>query len=82
LGSSGNADAPHLHYHVMDSACALNTNSLPFVFDQMTYQGQLMGTLDSVGDTLSSGEAPTIDARGAGPRTLQMPLTLNLTGLR
>jgi murein DD-endopeptidase MepM/ murein hydrolase activator NlpD len=58
LGSSGNADAPHLHYHVMDSACALNTNSLPFVFDQMTYQGQLMGTLDSVGDTVSSGEAP------------------------
>ena len=39
----------------MDSASVLNTNGLPFVFDQMTYQGQLVGTLDSVVDTLFSG---------------------------
>jgi murein DD-endopeptidase MepM/ murein hydrolase activator NlpD len=67
LGSSGNSDAPHLHFQIMDSASVLNTNGLPFAFDRVTYQGQLMGTLDSVGDTLFSGEAPAIDAHGAGP---------------
>jgi murein DD-endopeptidase MepM/ murein hydrolase activator NlpD len=81
LGSSGNSDAPHLHFQVMDSASVLNTNGLPFVFDRLTYQGRLMGTLDSVGDTLFSGETPAIDAHGAGSRTLQMPLTLDLIGL-
>jgi hypothetical protein len=66
----------------MDSASGLNTNGLPFVFDRVTYQGQLMGTLDSVEDTLFSGEAPAIDAHGAGPRRRQMPLTLDLIGFR
>jgi murein DD-endopeptidase MepM/ murein hydrolase activator NlpD len=82
LGSSGSSDAPHLHFQVMDSASALNTNGLPFVFDQMTYQGQLVGTLDSVVDTLFSGQAPTIDTRDAGPRMRQMPLTRDLIGFR
>jgi murein DD-endopeptidase MepM/ murein hydrolase activator NlpD len=82
LGNSGSTDGPHLHFQIMDSASALNTNGLPFVFDQMTYQGQLVGTLDSVGNTVFSGQAPTIDMRDAGPRMRQMPLTLDLIGFR
>jgi murein DD-endopeptidase MepM/ murein hydrolase activator NlpD len=82
LGNSGNTDGPHLHFQVMDSASVLNTNGLPFVFDQMTYHGQLVGTLDSVVDTLFSGQAPTIDPRDAGPRMRQMPLTRDLIGFR
>lgn len=82
LGSSGNSDGPHLHFQIMDSASFLNTNGLPFVFDQITYQGQLTGTLDSVDDTLFSGKVPTINARRVGHRTAQMPLTLDLIGFR
>lgn len=82
LGSSGNSDGPHLHFQIMDSASILNTNGLPFVFDQITYQGQLAGTLDSVNDPLFSGQVPTINARGAGRRAAQMPLTLDLIGFR
>lgn len=31
LGNSGNSDAPHLHFHVMDGPDPLASNGLPFV---------------------------------------------------
>jgi Peptidase family M23 len=80
LGNSGNSDAPHLHFQIMDSPSALNANGLPFVFKRVIHQGQLMGALDEVIDTLVSGKAPVLDARGAAERALQMPLTLNVIG--
>lgn len=82
LGSSGNSDGPHLHFQITDSSSFLNTNGLPFVFDRMTYQGHLSGTLDSAGNTIFSGETPTIDTQDVGRRTAQMPLTLDLVGFR
>ncbi len=82
LGNSGNSDGPHLHFQITDSGSFLNTNGLPFAFDRMTYQGQVTGTLDSAGNTIFSGEPPTIDTQGAGSRTAQMPLTLDLVEFR
>lgn len=82
LGNSGNSDAPHLHFHVMDSASALNTRGLPFSFNRMAYQGQFMGAFDDVVGALFTGKQPTFDARGAGMRALQMPLSLNLIGFK
>ena len=76
LGNSGNSDAPHLHFQIMDAPSALNANGLPFVFDRMTYQGQVLGTLDDALNILFTGKAPTLDARGAGLRTLLMPLNV------
>ncbi|HEV2727166.1 MAG TPA: M23 family metallopeptidase, partial [Solirubrobacterales bacterium] len=32
LGNSGNTDAPHLHFHVMDSPSPLASNGIPFRF--------------------------------------------------
>ena len=40
LGNSGNTDAPHLHFHVMDAPSALGADhNLPYVFDSFRYQG-------------------------------------------
>ena len=73
LGNSGNTDAPHLHFQVMDSPSALNTTGLPFVFDTWELQGRVVGSLDNVDKTVFAGESLTIDAAGRGTRTDEMP---------
>lgn len=39
LGNSGNSDAPHLHFHVMDSPSPLASNSVPYRFSRFTGRG-------------------------------------------
>jgi murein DD-endopeptidase MepM/ murein hydrolase activator NlpD len=40
LGNSGNTDAPHLHFHVMDAPLPLGADhNLPHFFDSLRYQG-------------------------------------------
>ena len=46
LGNSGNSDAPHLHFHVMDGPDPLKADGLPFVIDSFRLTGR---TDDSVG---------------------------------
>lgn len=41
LGNTGNSDAPHLHFHVMDGSSPLDADSLPYVFTQFTGAGML-----------------------------------------
>jgi hypothetical protein len=82
LGNSGNTDGPHLHFHIMDHPSALNTTGLPFVFDTWEFQGRVLGSLDDVNKTLSAGQSPTIDPAGSGPRTDEMPLSLDLIGFK
>ena len=39
LGNTGNTDAAHLHFHVMDGPSPLQSNGLPFVFTSLTEEG-------------------------------------------
>lgn len=82
LGNSGNSDAPHLHFHIMDAPAALKATGLPFVFDRMTFQGRFNGTLDDVIGGFFTGQLPILNPSGAGARALLMPLTLDLIGFR
>ena len=82
LGNSGNSDAPHLHFHVMDRASALDANGLPFVFDRMEFQGRTAGTRDDLGNVVESGGAVAINPAGSGPRRREMPLTLDVVGFK
>jgi hypothetical protein len=70
LGNTGNTDAPHLHFHIMDSPSPLQSNGLPFTFTSFTGAG-------SVGNTAAivTGAAAQIDPRAlAGPHRGVMPL--------
>ncbi|QFY42268.1 M23 family metallopeptidase [Candidatus Methylospira mobilis] len=78
FGSSGNSDAPHLHFQITNSASAFNTVGLPFVFERMRYQGRLKGELNPAIDSLFKGDGAEIDTSDAGLRSQQMPLTLDL----
>lgn len=82
LGNSGNTDAPHLHFHVMDSPAPINSNGLPYVFDSWAYQGKLVGgSLDEIQSKLLSGQPAEVDFTGnGGVRTNQLPFTNDLAG--
>ncbi len=82
LGNSGNTDAPHLHFQVMDRASALDADGLPFVFDLMEFQGRIVGTLDELNNVVFAGGAPQIDASGSGRRRREMPLTKDVLGFK
>ncbi|GJF13710.1 peptidase M23 [Mycolicibacterium cyprinidarum] len=53
LGNSGNSDAPHLHFHVMNSPDPLRSDGLPFVFSRFRLDSRLAdspGALDNLLD--------------------------------
>jgi hypothetical protein len=41
LGNSGNSNAPHLHFHVMDSPHPLASNGMPYRFSSFSVEGKL-----------------------------------------
>jgi Peptidase family M23 len=51
LGNSGNTDAPHLHFHVMNGPDFLRADGLPFVFDSFKLDGR-MASNDDLGPLL------------------------------
>jgi hypothetical protein len=71
LGDTGNSDAPHLHFHVMDGPSPLNANGLPFVFTHFASRGVLApGSLDAI----MEGGTAKLDPRLGGPHRDELPL--------
>ncbi|RZK95312.1 MAG: M23 family metallopeptidase [Rhodococcus sp. (in: high G+C Gram-positive bacteria)] len=77
LGNSGNTDAPHLHFHVMDGPDFLASNGLPFEFDVFQLDARVSG--DSFEPAATAG-APVVDEPGTqtGNRSDEMPLYLDV----
>jgi murein DD-endopeptidase MepM/ murein hydrolase activator NlpD len=76
LGNSGNSDAPHLHFHVMDGPSPLASNGLPYVF--RSFVGE--GTVTSSFDHLDAGGAAVIGPALAGQHQNQLPLDNQVIG--
>jgi len=55
VGNSGISDAPHLHFHIIDSNSVFGGEGLPFVFEQF----ELMGRFDQMDDNLDKSWSPT-----------------------
>ncbi len=74
LGNTGNTDAPHLHFHIMDGPSPLQSNGLPFVYSRFTGQGRV-----SDEEALVSGAVTPI-GRGvlAGAFRDRMPMGLQV----
>ncbi len=70
VGNSGNTDAPHLHFHVMDGPAPLASNGLPY--EVSAFEGQGVATDDA---PLFEGKAAPLDAAAlAGRHRDQLPL--------
>lgn len=74
LGNSGNSDAPHLHFHVMDGPSPLMSNGLPYTFTRFTGQGRVASD-----DALWNAEVPPVAPSPLdGPRRGVLPLDLQV----
>lgn len=77
LGNTGNTDAPHLHFHVMDGPSPLDANGLPYVFTRFTGQGVVADASEEA--MFTKGTPAGLDrAALAGPHANQLPLNNQL----
>ena len=82
LGNSGNSDAPHLHFQLMDRPGSLEGTSLPFVFDSMELQGRITLTMDELFRGVTKGLAVPIDRKATGLLKHMMPLTMDVVNFK
>jgi hypothetical protein len=77
LGNSGNSDAPHLHFHVIDGPDPLAANGLPFVIDSFRLV-QRIASMTALEKLFTGQPAPlqpsfaSRDAKGVGPLVLDV----------
>ncbi|MDN3494866.1 M23 family metallopeptidase [Planococcus sp. APC 4015] len=77
LGNTGNTDAPHLHFHLMDSPSPLGSNGIPFVYDSFELEGSI--TAADLDAKIAAGGPFDIDAAGAGSEADLYPMWLTVT---
>jgi hypothetical protein len=69
LGNSGNSNAPHLHFHVMNSPHPLASNGMPYRFTNFKVEGTLTNL-----EGLEKGETAKVDKVELGARHDELPL--------
>ena len=79
LGNTGNSNAPHLHFQLMNGPSLLEADGIPYVLDAFGYQGQLDPALIWDADNYLSGSyfGPGRLPVAQG-RTNQLPVSLAL----
>ncbi|WP_019971783.1 M23 family metallopeptidase [Mycobacterium sp. 141] len=77
LGNSGNSDAPHLHFHVMDGPDPLASNGLPFVFKSFRLDSRL-ASQDALQPLLDGKPAALQPGFAARDQTEVSPLVLDV----
>jgi hypothetical protein len=79
LGNTGNANASHQHFHLMDGPSVLGSSGLPYVIDSFEYQGQISAQqLYDADDYLTGNFFGPDRLPGPEPRTEQLPLAWSI----
>jgi hypothetical protein len=74
LGNSGNSNAPHLHFQLMDGPTPLGAEGLLYRFSAFTDEG----TLANFPQFFVLGQPAKLAAAPAGPRRAELPLNLQV----
>jgi hypothetical protein len=75
LGNTGNANASHLHFQVMNGPSAIASPSIPYVIDSFDYQGQISPSSIYNADNYLTGNFFGRDHRTTpATRTNQLPM--------
>lgn len=77
LGNTGNSDAPHLHFHVMNGPDPLRADGLPFVFSSFRLDSRLDAT-DGIDALMAGRPAPLQPGVVAREETAVSPLDLDV----
>ena len=76
LGNTGNANASHLHFHLMNGPSVLGSDSLPYVIDRFSYDGQVAPQAIIDADDYLTGQFLQGRLPNPEPRTEQLPSAL------
>ena len=77
LGNTGNTDAPHLHFMIIDGKSPLLSNALPFEIDSFRTQGILTNY-----DAFQRGASAEISPRQSGVQHERLPLHRTVNDFR
>ena len=75
LGSSGNSNAPHLHFQLMDGPSPLASNGIPYRFDRFSVGGRLTNFAG-----LFEAQPAEIIPEHQGVHRRELPLNLQVIG--
>ncbi len=73
LGSSGNSNFPHLHFHLMDGPEPLASSGIPYRFRKFVVQGKL----ENFGGVVE-GEKASLSRKLAGAKKSRLPMNLQV----
>jgi hypothetical protein len=74
LGNSGNSNAPHLHFQLMDGPSPLGSEGIPYTFSSFTAEGRL-GNFPYF---FVLGKQAQLSGAPRGPKHAQLPLNLQV----
>jgi hypothetical protein len=74
LGNSGNSNAPHLHFQLMDGPSPLGSEGIPYRFSAFTAEG----TLTNFPHFFVLGDRAKLAGAPRGPKHAELPLNLQV----
>ncbi|MGE5695253.1 MAG: M23 family metallopeptidase [Candidatus Sericytochromatia bacterium] len=74
VGNTGNTDAPHLHFQLMNSSDPLRSNGLPFAFERFRLDARVAPIVDEISDV----PLPLQDGVTASEQSYRMPLNADV----
>ena len=76
LGNTGNSNASHMHFQLMNGPSVLGSDGVPYVIDRFSYDGQVPVETIFAADDFLSGDFLTGALPRPQPRKQELPLAL------